>query len=53
MVDGYGAKMEEVRIYLTKLRLDGVGITECNMHWKMVPVQKCLPEQMRVWWECL
>ena len=47
MVDGYGSKMEEFRIYLTKLRLDVIGITECNVHWKMVPVQKCLPERMR------
>ena len=49
MVVGYGAKMEELRIYLTKLRLDAIGITECNLHWKMVPVQKCLPERMRGW----
>jgi len=28
-------------------------MTECNVHWKMVPVQKCLPERMRGWWECL
>ena len=53
MVDGYGAKMEVLRIYLMKLRLDVIGITECNVHWKMVPVQKCLPERMRGWWECL
>ena len=23
------------------------------MHWKMVPIQQCLPERMRGWWECL
>ena len=53
MVDGYGAKMEELRIYLTRLRLDAIGITECNVHWKMVPIQQCLPERMRGWWECV
>ena len=53
MSDGYGAKMEELRIYLTKLRLDSIGLTECNDHWKMVPVHKCLPERTRGWWECL
>ena len=40
MAEGYGAKMEELRIYLTKLRLDVIGLTECNVHWKMVPVQR-------------
>ena len=53
MADGYGAKMEELRIYLTKLRLDSIGLTECNVHWKMVPVHKCLPERTRGWWEAL
>ena len=53
MVDGHGAKMDELRIYLTRLRLDAIGITECNVHWKIVPIQKCLPERMRGWWECL
>ena len=36
-----------------KLRLDAIGITECKVHWKMVPILKCLPERMRGWWECL
>ena len=53
MAEGYGAKMQELRTYFTKLRLDAVGITECNVHWKMLPVQKCLPERTRGWWECL
>ena len=48
LLDGYGAKMEELGIYLTKLRLDAIGITECNVHWKMVP-----PKRMRGWWVCL
>jgi len=51
--EGHGAKLEEIRIYLSKLRLDAVGLTECNVHWKMVPVQFCLPERTRGWWECL
>ena len=33
LADGYGSKLEELRIYFTKLRLDAIGITECNVHW--------------------
>ena len=46
--EGHGAKLEEIRIYLSKLRLDAIRLTECNVHWKMVPVQFCLPERMWV-----
>ena len=45
-LEGHGAKLEEIWIYLSKLRLDAVGLTECSVHWKMVPVQFCLPERM-------
>jgi len=53
LAEGNGAKMQELRTYFTRLRLDVIGITECNAHWKMVPVQQCLPEKTRGWWECL
>ena len=53
LAEGYGAKMQELRTYITKLRLDAIGLTECNVHWKMVPVQHSLPERTRGWWECL
>ena len=43
MADGYGAKMEELRIYLTRRRLDVIGLSECNVHWSMVPVHRRLP----------
>jgi hypothetical protein len=37
-VDGHGTKSEELRIYLSNCRLDAIGLTECNAHWKMIPV---------------
>ena len=40
-------KMEELQVYLTKLRLSVVGLNECNAHCKMVPMQYCLPERPR------
>lgn len=43
----------EMRLYFSKLVLDAVGISECNVHWKMVPIQFCLPERTRGWWESM
>jgi hypothetical protein len=52
-VDGPTAKAEELRMYLTNCRLDLIGLTECNAHWKMIPVHFGMAERTRGWWESL
>jgi hypothetical protein len=52
-VDGQSAKLEELRMYISNCRLDVIGLTECNAHWKMIPVQNSMAERTRGWWESL
>jgi hypothetical protein len=46
-------KQCNLRCFLTSKRFDIVGITECNVHWKLVDVSDRLPERTRGWWESL
>ena len=50
-VDGHSAKLEELRLYLSNCKLDSIGLTECNAHWKMIPVHYNMAERTRGWWE--
>jgi hypothetical protein len=52
-VDGHSAKLEELQMYLSNCRLTAIGLTECNAHWKMIPVQTSMAERTRGWWESL
>ena len=52
-VDGHSAKLEELRMYISNCKLDSIGLTECNAHWKMIPVQYSMVERTRGWWESL
>ena len=51
--DRKNPKMQEVRSYITHLKLDVVGLTECNAMWKNIPVHCRLQERTRGWWETL
>jgi hypothetical protein len=51
LVDGHSAKLEELRLYLSNCKLDSIGLTECNAHWKMIPVHYSMAERTKGWWE--
>jgi hypothetical protein len=40
-------------MYLANCRLDLIGLTECNAHWKMILVHYSMAERTRGWWESL
>jgi hypothetical protein len=52
-VDSNSAKAEEIRLYILNCRLDVISLTECNAHWKMIPVQYSMAERTQGWWESL
>ena len=52
-VDRHSAKAEELWMYIANCRLDAIGLTECNAHWKMIPIQYSMAEQTRGWWESM
>ena len=51
--DTTNTKMKEIHAYMSKLNVDVIGLSECNISWKNLPVQQCLQEQTRGWWESL
>lgn len=46
-------KMKEMRTYFSKIGADVVGLSECNVSWRNLPVQLRLHERTRGWWESL
>jgi hypothetical protein len=52
-VDQQSAKAEELWMYIANCHLDVIGLTECNAHWKMIPIQYSIAEQTRGWWESM
>jgi hypothetical protein len=47
------SKMEEIHQYVSKLELDIVGFSECNVMWNNVPAGGQLREQTRGWWKTI
>jgi hypothetical protein len=52
-VDRQSAKAKEIWMYIANCQLDAIGLTECNAHWKMIPIQYGIAERTRGWWESM
>ena len=46
-------KTRQLQQYLLKVKCDIVGLTENNVHWKLLPIEHRLEERTRGWWETL
>ena len=53
MDDEANNKMKEIQTYVSKLKLDVFGISECNIAWKNMPIHNRLAERTRGWWEAM
>ena len=46
-------KMVEIKQFVLGLHAHVLGFTECNVHWKLLPVHSRLAERTRGWFETL
>ena len=51
--DTSNTKMKEIHLYVSKLNVDVIGLSECNVSWRNLPVQDRLQERTRGWWESI
>ena len=52
-VKGTDIKNKILRDYINQTQLDSVCLSECNIHWKQLPIDQRLHERTLGWWECL
>ena len=52
-IDLTNAKSKILQQFITKTKVDAIGLIETNVNWKYVSVSQRLPERTRGWWECL
>ena len=50
-IDLMNAKSKVLRQFITKTKVDAIGLIETNVNWRYATVSQRLPERTRGWWE--
>ena len=50
-IDLKNAKSTLLRQFITKTKMDVIGLIETNVNWRYAPINQRLPERTRGWWE--
>ena len=52
-IDVLNVKSNVLRQFITKIKVDAIGLIETNVNWRYASVSQRLPERTRGWWENL